>query len=451
MRYVGIVLVLLAVPVLIVLLRNNRALRPYAYACIGVFPVVQGSLNLDASLWQFGGLGYVKGLVFTLLDALCIAILANTRFRVGNLPFVTLFLAYIVAVLLSILQAPGFFAPFSYAWQLLRAFLVFITVATVVQQQGGLRWIAIGLSWGAIIQGAVTTFQRLGGDMQAPGTLGHQNITGMVMHFSTLPLLALLLAGSRSKLYMAGVAGGFVTVALGASRGSIGFLGLGLALLLVLSLARRVTGAKVATVGVTALLIAAAAPVMLAGLEQRLSNLSQFGAVDEEREAFEKAAAAMFADNPLGVGANRYTLVANTEGYSERAGVFWGEGSRSAVVHNLYYLTAAELGWFGLVTLIPFLAWSIALGLFYTFRSRHDPRGDIVLGCTCALLAMALQSLYEWVFVMSSMNYAFATSLGIMAGCIVRMRQETKARHATRAAAHAASRKRHSPAPGVAA
>lgn len=441
MRYIGILLVILSLPAFIVWLRSDRRNYRYAYFAIGVFPFISSPLNLDASLWDFGGLGYVKGLVVTLLDTLCLAILANTRHTIVRLPFAGLFAAYIIAVMLSILQAPGFFAPFSYAFQLMRVFIVFVTVAAVVQQKDALRYIAYGLAVGAALQGVVTISQRLGGAFQVGGTIGHQNLTGMTLHFATLPLLAMLLAGDRSRLYLAGVAGGLVAVALGASRGSIAFLAVGLALLLALSIMRHATTRKFGVAALSVLMVAAASPVIVAGLDTRMANLGggSVWAQDGERAAFEKAAGMMWADHPLGVGANRYTFVGITEGYSARAGVTWAGSSRLAVVHNLYYLTAAELGWFGLLTLIPFLLWIIVKGFHFAFKYRRDPRGDLVLGCTCAVTAMVLQSLYEWVFVLPTVQYVFAISLGIISGCILQRKIElAQARREARLA------KRHS-------
>lgn len=440
MRYVGILLVILSLPAFYVWLRSDRRNYRYAYFAIGLLPFLSTGLNLDASLWDIGGLGYSKGLVVTLLDTLCLAILANARQTSVRLPFAGLFAAYIVAILLSILQADGFFAPFSYAFQTIRAFIVFVTVAMVVQQKDTLRYIMYGLAVGAIIQGVVATGQRLGGTFQAAGTMGHQNLTGMVLHFSTLPLLAMLLAGDRSKLYLGGVAGGLVAVALGASRGSIAFLAVGLALLLALSIMRHVTSRKLGVAGVSVLLVALASPVVIAGLETRSKGLEQTFTVDGERLAFEKAASEMWSDHPLGVGANRYTLIANTGGYSERAGVTWAGNSRNAVVHNLYLLTGAELGWLGLMTLVPFLLWVIVRGLHFAFANRRSPRGDVVLGCTCAVTAAALQSFFEWIWVMTTMQYVFAIALGIMSGSIMQRRAETaKARREARLAAGQAS------------
>src|SRR3546814_7210147 len=58
---------------------------------------------------------------------------------------------------------------------------------------------------GATFQAVMTVDQRMSSAIQAAGTMGHQNLLGLMLHFVTLPLLALLLAGERSKLIMMGV------------------------------------------------------------------------------------------------------------------------------------------------------------------------------------------------------------------------------------------------------
>jgi O-antigen ligase len=139
---------------------------------------------------------------------------------------------------------------------------------------------------------------------------------------------------------------------------------------------------------------------------------------DGEREAFERAAKAMWKDHPMGVGANQYVVIANSGGYSQNSGVIWNAGSRSAHVHNIYLLVAAETGWFGLISLAALFSWSVLRGLAFAFANRKDPRGDIVLGASIAILVTALHSFWEWVFITYSTQYVFAISLGIIAGNI---------------------------------
>ena len=427
MRYIGILLIILSLPGFVVLLRNEKVLAKYVYFAIGTAPLTLSMTNLDASFYNLSAITYyAKGLVVTLLDTLCLAILITNKRPLQRLPFVGVFAFYIFAILLSSLQTPGFIAELSYAFQIMRVFIVFAAVASIVQRPGAIQWIAYGLAFGAIVQAGYAVKERLGGELQAAGTLGHQNLLGMMLHFVTLPLLALLLAGNKSKLIMGGIAGGILAVALGASRGSIGFLALGVGLLIVFSLIRRTTPGKLVVVGYSVLLVLAVSPIVYGGLQQRFDRLERAGGYDE-RAAFEKAATMMWNDNPMGVGANRYSLVANAGGYSERAGVHWNFNSRNAKVHNLYLLTGAETGFVGFVAVLAFLFVPIVRGFQFAFTKTRDPRGDVVLGATVAVLVSAIHSLYEWIFVIANLQYMLAISLGIIAGMVRQRSAETGA------------------------
>ncbi len=427
MRFVGILLIIASLPAFIALLRANPKTLKYVYFAIGAAPLSLSLLNVDASFYNLANVTYYsKGLVVTLLDTLCLAILLTTAKPLRKLPFVGLFVFYIVAICLSVFQADGFMASFSYAFQLMRVFVVFAAVANIVQRPGAIKYIAFGMAASVMIQGVLTIGDRAGGSLQASGSLGHQNLLGMMLHFITLPLLALLMAGNKSKLMMAGVAAGLLAVALGASRGSIGFLGLGIAIMFVLSLARHTTSRKFSIIGFSLVVMVATSPIVYAGLQERFTTINNSGDYDE-RAAFERAANLMWDDYPMGVGANRYTIVAITEGYSERAGVAWAYGSRSAKVHNLFLLTAAETGWPGLIAILGLFIWPIVRGLQFAFSNRRDPRGDIVLGSTAACIILVFHCLYEWVFVLSMMQYIYAINLGMMAGLIRQRSREANA------------------------
>ena len=128
----------------------------------------------------------------------------------------------------------------------------------------------------------------------------------------------------------------------------------------------------------------------------------------------------------MGVGANQYVVVANAQGYSQRAGVIWNYGSRSAHVHHLYLLAAAETGWIGLVALTSLFGWTVLRGFAFAFGNRRNPRGDVVLGASIAVVVAAFHSFYEWIFATASVQYVFAISLGIIAGTIRQVNLERR-------------------------
>lgn len=440
MRIVGILLVLLSIPTFVALLRTYPRQRKWAYLGVGLLPFVVSALNLDAALINWAGWpGYAKGIVLSLLDTLAMAILVTSSAPFRKLPLAGIFVFYFLAAMLSVAMSTLPMSSAFYVFQLVRVFLVFAAVASFAGQPGAVRWLCFGLALGATFQAVMTIDQRMSGAVQAAGTMGHQNLLGLMLHFVTLPLLALLLAGERSKLIMTGVVAALLAVALGASRGAIGFVAIGLALLFLLSLVRRSTPHKWKITGLAVLAMAVVVPITISSFHERFASRPIYDGPDGERLAFERAAKAMWNDHPLGVGANQYVVTANSDGYSERAGVTWSYASRSTNVHNMYLLTGAELGWIGLASLVLLFAWPVLRGLSFAFRHRKDPRGDVVLGASIAIFVTALHGIVEWIFVTGHAQYVFAISMGIIAGNIREHRRDfvTKARAKRRRAAPA--------------
>ncbi|MFN3607136.1 MAG: O-antigen ligase family protein, partial [Cypionkella sp.] len=360
--------------------------------------------------------GHTKGLIVTILDSLALAIVVTSIAPLKKLPLLGVLLAYLFAALLSVAFSNQPVTSSFYAFQLGRGILLFAAVASIMRDPRAIHWLAYGLATGAIFQGLVTIEQRLTGAVQAAGTMGHQNLLGFMLHFVTLPLMALLLAGKMHKINVLGVLFALIAVALGASRGTVAFAAVGLFVLFALSIARQVTGHKLKMLGLAVLAFAIVAPLALSTLERRFGESPVDTSLDSERQAFERAASNMWSDNPMGVGANQYVLVANTQGYSQRAGVIWNFGSRSAHVHNLYLLTAAETGWIGVFALSSLFGWVILRGVAFAFGNRRDPRADIVLGATVAVLAAGLHSLYYCIFVTYQVKFVFSIALGIIGG-----------------------------------
>lgn len=419
MRYIAIAFVLLAYPALVAWLKANPRQRHWAYFALGILPFTVNAWNLDAALINWAAWpGYAKGLIITVLDSIALAIITTHRRPGGMPPLSGFIIAYFLAATLSVAMSDVPMGSAFYAFQLLRMLIVFVAVAKIAPDPRALNWLAMGLAAGISYQAGFTIWQKLNGAFQAAGTMGHQNLLGLMTHFVTLPLIAMLLGGMRNRVVMLGVVSGLIVVALGASRGAIGFGMMGVAGLLVLSLIRRSTPRKWQMVGFAVFAAALVSPLMITAISKRLGQLSEQVGGANERDQFEAAAKAMWADHPMGVGANQYVVTANTKGYSKRAGVAWNWTSRSANVHNTYLLAAAETGWLGLITFTAMFAAISITGLRFAFQNRRDPRGDIVLGCTVAVITTAAHNLYEWVFVTYQAQYVFAISVGIIAGLV---------------------------------
>ena len=135
--------------------------------------------------------------------------------------------------------------------------------------------------------------------------------------------------------------------------------------------------------------------------ESRFSSELPEGGYDE-RAAFQNAAKMMLSEHPLGVGANNYVVVANVGGYDARAHVADTYGSLSTNVHNAYLLVAAETGYFGLLAFVILLLRPLIVAFRCGWRSRKDPRGDLLLGLGAALLTVYIHCFFEWIFLHSS-------------------------------------------------
>lgn len=438
MRFIAIAFLLLAYPALVALLRTNRQARDWAYFFLGVLPFTIAAWNLDAALVNWAAWpGYAKGMVITMEDSIALAIITTHRHPRGLPPLFGWLGAYIAAVALSIFFAGQPTAAMFYVFQLLRFGVLMLAIAKITADPRALLWLGMGLSGGMIYEAVVCIQQKMGGAFQTHGTLAHPNQLGMMAHFVILPILGMLLSGYRSKVLMLGVAASLIVVVLAASRATIGFVGIGVGLLLILSMRRQATAHKKRIITFAVLTMLVATPFLLNSINNRLGQLYQQDSGYDERAAFERAAEMMWADHPMGVGANNYVIVSNG-GYSARAGVAWTSGSRGANVHNTYLLVAAETGWIGLFTYCALVIAVFVSGWRFSFGNRDDPRGDIALGSTIAVLMMALHSRYEWITLTYHVQYTIAISFGIIVGMVrlraIEKKQARREKMAARAA-----------------
>jgi O-antigen ligase len=123
----------------------------------------------------------------------------------------------------------------------------------------------------------------------------------------------------------------------------------------------------------------------------------------------------MLQDHPAGVGINHFALVNEQGRYEERAnGAPVPDWDLIGIVHNIYLLTLAEMGYVGL---LAFLA-LILVPLWTAFRAgwRGSPtlRGELLLGLGVGLLAMSLMGLLEWGWRQTAVAYLYWIAVGLV-------------------------------------
>ncbi len=360
--------------------------------------------------------GYVKGAEFSVIDVFALAIyLSQPRAR-HPLPFQLSMGLYFSAALLSAMQAEVPMASLFYAWQLARIFLVYVVVARACSDERVAPAILTGMAYGIFLQVAFAGWQRFGqGVVQAGGTVGEKNLLGLMTQFVGAPWFALLLAGQRGRMPYLAPLSCAITSILTVSRAALGLNAISLVLVFMLSAAKRWTSKKARVALVSLLALIALLPFAIVSLQSRFDSEPGDSGYDE-RGAFENAAKMMLTDHPFGVGSNNYVVVANVEGYNQRAGVAAMSGSLSTNVHNAFLLVAAETGYFGLLMFVFLLVQPLIVAIRCGSRSRQDHRGDLLLGLGAALLTVYIHCLFEWIFLTFLPLYLFAMTSGIIVG-----------------------------------
>jgi O-antigen ligase len=390
-------------------LRRNPQHIPKVWMLFGFLPF---AYNPHISLIDWAGWpGYVLGIQVTGLDLLALIMFTNLPPAQRSTPFRMVMAFYFIAMALSIFQAQVPMAAAFYPWQLLRVYLVYSVVRRASSDAQNLDAILTGMAAALCFEVVLAAWQRAGGVIRAEGSFGDKNLLGLISEFAMFTPFALMLAGKRGwQTIVAPIAGGIIAV-LTASRAAVGFGAIGLIVIFLLSSSRRWTPRKgrVLLAGIVA--IAVLTPVAVISFQERFA-LEQVGG--DERAMFNDVTAMMLADHPFGIGANNYVVVAQSGGYSERAGVPWS--SALAIVHNVYWLTAAEAGYLGVIALVLLWLQITIAGFRSGWKYTKDFRGDLLLGLGVTLLIVGLHNAYEWIFMTYNVQYLFGITAGLVAG-----------------------------------
>jgi O-antigen ligase len=199
------------------------------------------------------------------------------------------------------------------------------------------------------------------------------------------------------------------------SRATVALSGAGFFILLILAAIRKFTPRVSRTILVAGALMVIVLPFVYSSFEARFAAGPLADNYDE-RAAFKKAAAMMVGAHPYGVGANNFVVIANAQGYYDRAGVAPTFSSRSAHVHNAYWLAAAETGYLGASAFILVLLAPLIAAFRSGWHNRKDVRGELLFGFGVALLMLYIQLFFEWAFFLWWFQYLFAISIGLIAG-----------------------------------
>ena len=424
MKWVAFLILVAAVPVLAQYFRSSPKRMGLVWSIFGFLPfalTVSPLFDIGIISWPFWS-GFTTGIDFSLLDAIAIAILFSKREKFSALPYKGNMAFYFAIVVFSIFMANAWMASAFFAWQCIRVFLVFTAVSLAINDEKSVVAILRGMAIGVALQAVMVIYQRYGLYMtQTTGTFIHQNTLGMATNFFTIPAFALLLAKKGGWVPIIGCISGAIVSVYATSRGAIGFAAMGLAAVYALSLLRGITTRKLSVAAAGIVAIGILAPIALNSFNQRFEE-NPLNKEYNERAAFELAARNMANNNPFGVGANNFVVVANLEGYYENAGVVYT--NRAAVVHNFYWATAAEIGYLGLLATILLLARPVLTAKKLALRHKKDMRTELIMGLGISLIAVYGHNFFEWVFATSTIQYFYAINCGLIVSLTRQVRKD---------------------------
>ena len=430
MRFIYLLAFILFVPAVGMMMRGNPALRPKVWFALGVAVWLTTPYHLLFNMWPSWNMwpGYVKGFELSIADAIAMAMLMSGTGRNEPVRFKLTFGFYFLIVLSSIAVSSIPSAAILYVWQLARMALLVVAVSRCCADPRAAKAIMAGLVAGLFYNSLFGLADHLKGTIQSGGMMGHQNLLGLMSHFVALPALALVLGGSREKWLWLGPLAGLIIVVVAGSRATFGLAIGSYVVLFLVSTMQGWSPRKAAVSGMAILALLVAAPLAANSLTKRFAAEGKVTDTEyDERAAFERAARMMVDDHPFGVGANQYTLVANVEGYSQRAGVVWNKGSRAANVHNIYYLFAAETGWLGAIAFTLLLLNGMLLAFKYGWNRRHDERAQLLLGLGVMIATVMIHSMFEWIMATSTAQYLMAVDLGLIAGLSTQVKRSIAA------------------------
>lgn len=421
MKYFGIALILALIPLTMALLSSGPAGRRQVAFVLGALPLFTQTAHMIFApiSWAYWP-GYAKGTEVSLIDGIALGVIFALPASRATANYVVPFALLGVFAVLSAFGATAPTAALFVAWQILRVTLIYIAASRLSGDPASMRALIGGMIFGLGCNAAAAVVQHLRGIHQAPGLFGHQNTTGMIAHYVSLPAAALFVADRRTGWALLGTGAAAAVAVLGASRATVGLEAAGLALLIVLVVIFRPNARARALLGIGLAGLIVMAPLAYKALAPRIAEAE--ATTYDEREAFKNVARDMLHDHPGGIGANHYVIVANVQGYSARNRVAATSGSRSANVHNAYLLTAAEMGWAALVPFVWLSLLTALHALYWSFRSPDKRLAVMLLGCGTAQLVVALHNLFEWVFVTYAVQVLFCLNLGMIAALIGQVR-----------------------------
>jgi hypothetical protein len=431
LKYIAFAGALLAgVPLMALVASTSEKWRRVLLAVL-VFSAVLGDMASINFVSTENYRGPDRGFEVTLTDlvalGLALGLVLRPPGRIRWLPFNTgWLLAGFALACVSTAAAPvPLFGVFT-LFKLARVYLVYWCVANVLATERSIDplrwgWVAIG-----VFTAALALKQKyLDGLYRISGPLDHSN--GIPL-YSNLIIPALLLWGLTDRRLSRQQAGLTILASLGlvfavvATQSRAGTVLSGACVFGALGVANlRASSRRVSATTAFVLACVVAGGVVAADtIVRRFQEAPESS--EEARHEFNAAAKLMAADHRFGVGLNSFSRVLTDEPrYHQFIEVMKGE-EQAGVAHHIYWLTAAETGYPGLVVFLIVIgrfAWQAG---WMAWRHRAYFEGLLLAGSLLGFCALHAQGTLEWGLRITPITFVFAVACATVAGVSERLR-----------------------------
>jgi len=365
--------------------------------------------------------GDTRGFEFGITDWMVISLagvmLFSQRWRnirpVAFPPNAVLMIAYVLLAFstLFVSEVPVY-AGFGLS-KIIRAMAVYWLAYNYLRSERDLRFFLL-------IMAAIVTFeflfvlqQRVTGVYRATGTLPHPNTLALYINMMNMIFLSFVIndksMGWQRYVYWAALAMGSLIILATFSRGGLAVMVLCYIVIIMLSFTDRIRLSKVRVVVLMALLSLPLAIKVAPSIIERFETAPVNAQTSRERA--NDAALAMADHNWLGVGLNNYSHAINETQFSRFIPLKMDRG----IVHNIFLLHAAEMGWIGLalfVSLILYFQWMAARLIF---KRLDNIVSWVAIGIFAAMASLWIQSTLEWAFRQTYITVEYFMLAGFLA------------------------------------
>ncbi|MCG8457228.1 MAG: O-antigen ligase family protein [Holophagales bacterium] len=420
------------VPLTAALCTMGARYRSWLLAALALTPFFGDLVNINLlSMEQYRGPD--RGFEISLTDLVALGLATGLLAKPsrlglwppGTLPGLLLFGLATVGTLFAEVPLFGAFT----LWKCLRLYLLFWVVFQLVRQGVALELLYRSWAFMGLFSALLVAKQKYAdGIYRILLFFDHSNTVPLFLNLVMPMLLLWALAGPSTRVFDAwlGVLGALAmvgSVAMTYSRAGLALSAVAVAGVLMTALVRRPGLRSIS--GALAILVVGLIGLSLAADSLIARFLNAPKASGEARKEFNLAAEAMALDHPIGVGLNQYSeILTHDSRYRGFVSVTANE-KEAGVVHHIYWLTAAELGFPGLVLFLGFL------GQFGFLALRSGIAGSGLdgltsLGAAVGFFAVHTQGLLEWALRISPVSYQFALVCGLVAGVAHRIRTQRR-------------------------